>query len=83
MKSTMNWQEKTLEEASKLSGKGTKWKDMPKGLKFRLRLVNFLWDWFSWDAVKSGWKMPRLHFRSWLFYKRHPFLKKLHQKEQQ
>lgn len=73
----MNWEEKTLEEVSELSGKGVEWKDMPKGLKFRLRLVNFLIAWLSRDAVKSGWKMPRLQFRQWLFYKKHPFLKKL------
>ncbi len=70
-----DWRTKALREASRLLHKGKGWKDFPSWLKFRIRLMNFIWDWLTWDAVKSGWKMPRLQFKSWLLYKKYPFLK--------
>ena len=73
---TFNWLSKAYEEACDLSHKGVKWVDMPKWLKFKIKLMYFIWDWFTWDAVKSGWRMPRLQFKQWLFYKRRPYLKK-------
>ena len=71
----MDWQEKILKEVSELASSDVKWEDFPKRLKRRLRLMTFIWDYLTWDAVKSGWRMPRLKFRQWVFYKKHPWLK--------
>lgn len=72
-----NWREKAFSEAHELYiDKGIKWKDWSLWLRFRMRLINFILDWLTWDAVKSGWRTPRLKFKIWWFYKRYPFLKK-------
>ena len=67
----MNWKERAYKEATLLSDK----ENYPKWLRFRICLMNFIWDWLSWNAFKSGWKMPRLQYKSWKFYKKHPYLK--------
>ena len=72
----MKWMDDAYAEASILAGNDVKWKDFPKWIKFRIRLMNIIWDWLSWDAVKSGWRMPRLQFKMWRFYKKHPYLKR-------
>jgi len=73
----MGWKEKVLSEAhDTYINKGIKYKDWGRSLKFRIRLMNFIDDWLSLDAIKTGWKMPRLQFKLWLFYKRHPYLKR-------
>ena len=50
-----DWKSKALREASQLSSSGIKWKDYPKWLKFKFRLMTFIWDWLTWDAIKEGW----------------------------
>ncbi len=72
----MNWQDKVCSEMSQLLTKDVKWKNFPKWLKFRIRLMHFIWDWLSLDAIKSGWYMPKLQFKLWCFYKKRPYLKK-------
>ncbi len=72
----MNWKDKAYGKASELSSAGMTVKEWPKWLWFKIRLMNFIWDWFSWDAVKSGWEMPRMQFKMWKFYIKHPELKK-------
>ena len=72
----MNWMDKTCGEMSELGNKNVKWKDFPKRLKLKIRLLHFYWDWLTLDAIKSGFKMPRLQFKSWLFYIKHPYLKR-------
>ncbi len=66
----MNWKEKALSEVGELSAKDIKWVHFPKWLKFRIRFMNFLWDWMSIEAVKTGWYMPRTQFKIWRFNKR-------------
>ena len=62
----MNWQENTLGECGKLASKDVKFKDFPRGLRFRLKLMNFIQDWLSWEyAFKTGWRMPRNKFHNW------------------
>lgn len=73
----MGWRENTLIEGNKIyTQEGKNWHDFPKWLKFRYHLMNFISDWLTLDAVKSGWKMPRLQFKLWLFYRKHPYLKR-------
>lgn len=67
---------KAYDELSELMvNKGVKWKDIPKWLKFKMRLMWFIWDWLTWNAMKSGWRMQRLHYKLWKFYRKHPYLK--------
>ena len=73
----MNWRKKILKEGHDFYiNKNIKYKDWPKWLKFRFNMMHFIMDWLSWDAVKSIWKVPRIKFKLWLFYKKYPFLKK-------
>lgn len=72
----MEWMDKVCKEMSKLASNDIEWKNFPKWLKFKLRLMHFIWDWLTWDAVKSGWKTPRVQLKLWWFYKKHPYLKK-------
>lgn len=67
--------DKAHSEMYELPQKGVKRKDAPKWLRFRIKLMLFIWDWLTWDAVKSGWRMPRLQFKMWWFYLKHPYLK--------
>lgn len=71
-----NWKEETLGQISKLSNKGIEWKDMPYWLRFRLKLMNLLNDWFSLEEIKEGWPMIRMQFKSWKFYRKYKYLKK-------
>lgn len=72
----MGWMDRTCGEMSDLMTKDVKWKDFPKWIKFKVNVMDFILDWLSVDAIKTGWKMPRLQFRSWLFYRKHPYLKR-------
>ena len=69
----MGWRSRTVKQMHEV-GETTRWKDFPKWLRFKIKLMNFIWDWLTWDAVRSGWFMPRMQFRRWLFYKRQPYL---------
>lgn len=71
----MKWMDETLRQCSILSGKDVKWKDYPKWIKFKLRLMHFLWDTFDWGEIKKGWPMWRHKYKQWRFYKNHPYLK--------
>ena len=73
----MGWKEKVLGEARSLYvDKNIGWKEWSRGLRFRVKLMCFIDDWLSWDAVKSGWVMPRMQFKMWKFYRKHSYLKK-------
>jgi hypothetical protein len=73
----MGWRGKTLLQGHNLIfDKNLKWSEFPRWLKFKFKLINFINDFFTWEEIKSIWKTPRLHFKLWIFYKKHPYLRK-------
>lgn len=58
-----------LGAAAKLSAKDIEFKDMPKWIKFRIRLFNFECD------LTGGPKRWWTKFTLWRFYKKYPGLK--------
>ena len=72
----MRWVNKAYAEASKLASADISWANMPRWVKFRICLMNIIYDWVSWYAVKNGWPMLRMRFKQWKFYRKYPELKK-------
>ena len=64
------WCNRTLALVVDQSNNGVKFKDMPKKVRLRLKLMHFIWDYLEWKAIKSGWHYARLARKNRRMYKR-------------